>query len=161
MTQRERIARHAAACHGVELVEVRRPWIMEPTLCVLSTGAGLLMATLDHLAGAYPLAGLVGGDLPGALPPEKRAAVVDYSLQTWPTLLVVWASLRDPEDFIRAVARRQSAWPPPHRLWVYHQGLGRAEDWSASMGAQIVDELWAPRPLGEIDDDARWTAEPA
>jgi hypothetical protein len=153
---RQQLAREVARIRKVELIEVRRAGVCEPTLLVVSTGSGLLMATLDHLAEEYPHAGLLGADLPGALDGHERALVLDYLSAVWPTVLVVWASLRDPcpmfsELSIRRAGSRLKDHPV---LWVYHRGLGAGEcefPAPAQAGVRIINDLWAPKPLGSVE----------
>lgn len=118
----------------------------EHDIAVLSLGAGMLMATVDHLSHCYPGIRWLCADLPGYWTTDRRAMVIDYAATAYPCILVLWHSLKSGVGLAEAVQERNCH---PRDLWVYVQGIGRDETveiWR-EIGAREISCLFVRDPL--------------
>ncbi len=142
------LSRVMCASMGVELIQITEGGIVP--FAVVGLGAGLTLAVVDHLAKCYPQLELWAADLPGEIGFEVRCLVLDYIICTWPSLLLMWSSLRSGADYPRYL--REYRMSDPQALWVYSKGWDEQEatrEWLA-LGAQVVENLWQENPLGSL-----------
>jgi hypothetical protein len=107
------------------------------------------MATCDHLIGAYPGLGIIGGDLPLGMGVERRAVVIDYMATVWRTYLVIWAAGIPSAEYIAALERRRLK---VKLGWVYLQPVPPMEEYLrwCILGFVCVEDPWARQPLASL-----------
>jgi len=120
---------------------------------VTGFGAGIVMAFADYLIlyADYPKIPLLVGEMPGMSGFEKRVTIMNCLSQSFPTVYLLWASVMGGhEKYIDAL--EQLDWRP-QVAWVYLKGLGVTEEvvkrWEKT-GAKVIEDLWIPRPLGNL-----------
>jgi hypothetical protein len=117
-------------------------------IVVLSWGAGMLMATCDHLLSCYPGLGILGADLPLGMG-TQRAVVIDWIATVWRTYLVIWAAGLPSADYLKELQQRKLN---VKRGWIYLQPAPSREEelaW-ARLGFVRVWDPWSPSPLIEL-----------
>lgn len=152
MDDHQRLALRVLARIGVDLVGYADAVGAAPTLVVLGFGAGITMAACDHLRYVYPDAGILAADLPGSLGFERRVQALDYAGTAFPTLWLLWASLRPADAY--AAALHERGFHARRGTWVYVGGSEGKNCW-AGLGCQLVEELWGYEPMGNSN---RWTS---
>lgn len=137
------IALEVARRNGVNPVQIKKS--TQADLMVCGLGAGITMATCDHLASCYPWMGLWCVDLPGSIGIEKRVETLDYLGSAFPSLWILWCSLRGVGDYIDALAERN--YQPCGATWLYIRGLGEKNNTRNLRGFRVLQKLWVPDPL--------------
>lgn len=118
---------------------------------IVSTGSGMGLALQDHMAQQYPDRTLVMLDLPGSWGLDKRIMILDYLMHAWNIWFVCWAGLWSAALYPARLQARGLVRTPRH-MWVTVRGMDATaarRAWRA-LGARLVDDPWAGRPLGVV-----------
>lgn len=143
------LARAMCAQNSLGLGEYS-PWPDHPHdgFLVAGFGAGIVMALADHLDRHYSGMPILTADLPGRLPFENRCQLIDYLTSVFPTVLLLWSSLRSLDDYLYFLEQR--GWRPPC-TWIYLRGLGEENlcGWT-NCGVRVLESAWQDAPLGNL-----------
>ena len=113
-------------------------------------GAGIVMAFADWMEQRYSAMPLLVAEMSGVMSFDSRVTVMDYLSATFPTIFLLWSSLRTADDYIIALEAR--GWQP-RCSFVYLRGMGEENKtrW-VSAGCKMIDNLWIKFPIGELAD---------
>lgn len=119
-------------------------------LIILSIGAGMALAVADHLLRCYPGLSLSVADMPGFIGFESRCLTIDYIVQAFPTLLIMWNSIRSGRAYPTFLNEKRAF--RARCLWVYDMGIDTElsrSDW-AGLGARLITNIWQDTPIGNL-----------
>lgn len=119
-------------------------------LIVLSIGAGMALAVADYLLRCYPGLPLSVADMPGFIGFESRCLTIDYIGQAFPTLLIMWNSIRSGRAYPTFLKEKRGF--HARCMWVYDMGIDMElsrSDW-VGLGAQLITNIWQDSPIGNL-----------
>lgn len=148
LTSHQVLALRMARMLGVDLVSMETRFYYPPVI-VLGFGAGITMATCDHLKRNYPTMPLMAADLSGGMDIEKRCLAMDYLGNAFDSIWILWSSIRSATDILNFLRNRD--YQSSKKTWLYLNGLGceQRQDW-LQIGCVLIDQLWDRKPLGDV-----------
>jgi hypothetical protein len=149
LEEKRKLATSMARAAGADLAELGAENPAQ-RLVVLAWGAGLFMATCDHLIRAYPRLRILGCDLPLSLGVERRCCVVDWLGSVYRIYLVIWAAGIPSLEYVRCLEQRNFS--VQSQGWIYLQPQVPREESMARcrLGFVKVWDPWAPKPLDDL-----------